>query len=93
MIYFRITAYGISIIRVLLEQIDSLRRCKLTRYSPYILLTCCQGDQSLITFADDADNSLSMRSVKLGSLSSMNHTAGAGGGWHSTATVCIRCGE
>ena len=51
-------------------------------YLPHILLTCRQRNQSFISFCCETDNSLSMRWVKFGSLGSMNHAAGRGGGWH-----------
>ncbi|MHC2144076.1 hypothetical protein ACVI9W_000058 [Pseudomonas sp. 210_17 TE3656] len=43
--------------------------------------------QSFVTVTGDGDNSLSMRWVKFGSRGAMNHAAGAGGGWHPTATT------
>jgi hypothetical protein len=45
-----------------------------------VRLTCGKFDQSPVAFACDSDNSLSMRWVKLGTLGSMNHADGAGGG-------------
>ena len=56
----------------------------------HIALTRLQRDQSLVAVVGDSDNSLSMRSVKLGSMGTINHAAGAGGGLHSVATIC--CG-
>ncbi|ROL81258.1 hypothetical protein BLX41_05910 [Pseudomonas protegens] len=53
----------------------------------HVPLTRLQRDQSLVTVSGDGDNSLSSRWVKFGSRSSMNHAAGAGGGWHPTATT------
>ena len=52
----------------------------------HIALTRLQRDQSLVAVVGDSDNSLSMRSVKLGSKGAMNHAAGAGGGLHSVTT-------
>jgi hypothetical protein len=47
----------------------------------------------LVAGYGDVDNSLSMRWVKSGARSSMNHAAGAGTGWHWTTTGWIRCIE
>ncbi|MNP68486.1 hypothetical protein D3C76_1644500 [compost metagenome] len=46
-----------------------------------------QRDQSSVAFIGDGDNSLSMRWVKLGANSSMNHASGAGGFSHPTVTT------
>ena len=70
-----------------------LGTCKSFYHSPHISLTRCQRDQSLIAVAGDSDNSLSMRSVKLGSSGSMIHAAGAGGGRQSTARGWVRGAE
>ncbi|MGF6593710.1 hypothetical protein ABIE20_003939 [Pseudomonas sp. 2835] len=52
-----------------------------------------EGNQPLIAVVGDGDNSLSSRWVKFASRGSMNHAAGAGGGWHPTATTLGRGGE
>ncbi|ONH55353.1 hypothetical protein SAMN04490182_0403 [Pseudomonas cedrina] len=59
---------------------------KLASDGVHIGLAGPQRDQGVITVVGDADNSLSMRRVKSGSRGCMNHAAGAGGGWHCTAT-------
>ncbi|SPO67433.1 conserved protein of unknown function [Pseudomonas sp. JV241A] len=41
----------------------------------------------MVTGIGDGDNSLSSRWVKFASRGSMNHAAGAGSGWHPTATT------
>ena len=50
-----------------------------------------QRDQPPVTFVGDGDNSLSMRSVKLGSMGAMYHDSGAGG--FSQPTVTTRAGK
>lgn len=57
------------------------------RDSAHVGLTGLEGDQSFIASFGDADNSLSMSWVKVGSNGSMNHACAAGGGWHPTATT------
>lgn len=54
-----------------------------------VRLARTQRDQPPVADVGDGDNSLSMRWVKLGSCSSMNHAAGAGGGRHCVATGWI----
>ena len=51
-----------------------------------ICLAGTQRDQSLVAGVGDADNSLSMSWVKLGSTGCMNHADCAGGGRHVAAT-------
>lgn len=51
-----------------------------------IRLASPQRDYGVIPVIGDADNSLSMRWVKLGSTGCMNHADGAGGGRHVAAT-------
>lgn len=62
------------------------KQLKLPRHLPDIRLARPQRNQSLVAGIGDGDNSLSMRWVKLGSLGSMNHADGAGGGRHIAAT-------
>ena len=45
-------------------------------------LTGRKSNKSSVSGIGDTDNSLSMRWVKSGARSSMNHAAGAGSGWH-----------
>lgn len=56
-------------------------------HSSHIRLACRKSNQSLVTVSGDGDNSLSSRWVKFASRGSMNQAAGAGGGWHPTATT------
>ena len=58
-------------------------------YLPDIGLASCQGYHPPVAGIGDADKSLSMRRVKSGACGSMNHAAGAGGGWHCTAVGSI----
>ena len=53
----------------------------------HVGLAGLQGDQSSVAFVADADNSLSMRGVKVGSYGSMNQASGAGGFSHPTVTT------
>jgi hypothetical protein len=60
--------------------------CRSVGNGSHIRLARPQRDQSLVAVVGDADNSLSMRWVKLGSMGCMNHADGAGGGRHVAAT-------
>jgi hypothetical protein len=55
---------------------------RLASHFPHISLARRQRNQSLVTGVGDSDNSLSMRWVKSGARSSMNHAAGAGNSSH-----------
>ncbi|CAI8810857.1 hypothetical protein EMIT053CA3_200084 [Pseudomonas donghuensis] len=57
------------------------------RDSAHVGLTGLQGDQSFVASIGDADNSLSMSWVKVGSNGAMNHAGAVGGSWHPTVTT------
>ena len=53
----------------------------------HVGLAGLQRDQPPVAFVGDGDNSLSMRSVKLGTYGAMYHASGAGSFSHPTVTT------